>query len=143
MHIIPLRIVPMTLAAVVLITSGCNNYDDGPGISLVPRADRVANTWIIERAIANGDDITAAFEQYVLTLGTDNSATLEAAYTLFGVVITNETTGTWAFANDQEELVLDFEDDQADGTYQILRLTQEELWLRRVGQELELRLHEQ
>jgi hypothetical protein len=39
--------------------------------------------------------------------------------------------------------VLDFSDDQADGTYQILRLTSTELWLRKVGEDLELRLNEQ
>jgi hypothetical protein len=70
-------------------------------------------------------------------------ANLQADYTVFGITVSTETTGTWAFANDQEQLVLDFEDDLADGTYIINRLTQSELWLRKVGEDLELRLKEQ
>jgi len=134
---------PLALATVALLAAGCNKYDDGPGVSLVPRTERVANTWVIDKAFTDGQDITSAYDQYVLTLTTGNDASLVAEYTLFGVVISNETTGTWAFANDQQELVLDFEDDQADGTYQITRLTQTELWLRKVGEDLELRLNEQ
>lgn len=134
---------PITLATVALLAMGCNKYDDGPGISLIPRTERVANTWVIDKATSNGQDISSAYDQYVLTLTSGGSATLEADYTLFGVVISNSTSGTWSFANDQEELVLDFSDDQADGTYQILRLTSTELWLRKVGEDLELRLNEQ
>ena len=135
--------ISLALASVALLAAGCNKYDDGPGISLLPRTERVANTWVIDKATSGGQDITSAFDQYVLTLTSGGSATLEADYTFFGVVISNSTTGTWSFANDQEELVLDFADDQADATYQILRLTTNELWLRKVGEDLELRLKEQ
>lgn len=134
---------PLALAAVALLAMGCKKYDDGPGISLVPRTERVANTWVIERATADGDDVTSSYDQYVLSLTTDGAATLDAEYTVFGVDVSTETTGTWAFANDQEQLVLDFEEDLADGTYIINRLTQTELWLRKVGEDLELRLREQ
>ena len=133
----------ITVATIALLAVSCNKYDDGPGISLVPRNERVANTWVIEKAMADGQDVTGSFEQYVLSLTTGGDATLEADYTLFGVIISNQTTGTWSFANDQEDLVLDFEDDQADGSYQILRLTSDELWLRKLGDDLELQLKEQ
>lgn len=122
---------------------GCNKYDDGPGVSLVPRTERVANRWVIDKAISNEEDVTGAFDQYVLTLNTDKAATLVANYTLFGIAISNQTTGTWSFANDQEQLVLDFEDNAADAIYQMNRLTQKELWLRKMGEDLELRLKEQ
>ncbi|MEX1132952.1 MAG: hypothetical protein WEC15_06995 [Flavobacteriales bacterium] len=134
---------PLALAAIVLMSTGCSKYDDGPGVSLVPRTERVANTWVIDRATADGENVTADYNQYVLGLTTDNAATLEAEYTVFGIDVSTETTGTWAFASDQEQLVLDFEEDLADGTYIINRLTQSELWLRKVGEDLELRLREQ
>lgn len=134
---------PLALATVALLVVGCKKYDDGPGVSLVPRTERVANTWVIEKALSDGADVTSDFDQYVLTLTNDNAATLVAQYTLFGIDISNETSGTWSFANDQAELVLDFEDDIADATYQINRLTQKELWLRKMGEDLELRLKEQ
>lgn len=134
---------PLALATVALLAAGCSKYDDGPGISLVSRTERVANTWVIDRATADGENVTSDYDQYVLTLTTNNVANLQADYTVFGITVSTETTGTWAFANDQEQLVLDFEDDLADGTYIINRLTQSELWLRKVGEDLELRLKEQ
>jgi len=93
--------------------------------------------------LADGEDVTSAYDQYVLALTTEGVASLAADYTVFGVVVSTQTTGTWIFANDQEQLVLDFEEDLADGTYIINRLTQTELWLRKVGEDLELRLKEQ
>jgi hypothetical protein len=134
---------PLALATAALLATGCSKYDDGPGVSLIPRTERMANTWVIERATADGDVVTDDYDQYVLDLNTDGAATLQAEYTVFGVDVNTQTSGTWAFANDQEELVLDFEEDLADGTYIINRLTQTELWLRKVGEDLELRLREQ
>lgn len=84
--------------------------------------------------------MTSDYDNYVLTLTTGGSATLVATYTVFGVNFTGETNGTWAFQNDDEELVLDFENNDADGTYQIRRLTETELWIHKVGDDLELRL---
>ena len=66
-----------------------------------------------------------------------------ATYTVFGTDFTYDTNGTWAFQNDDEELVLDFEDNAADGTYQIRRLTESQLWLHKVGDDLELHLKSQ
>lgn len=134
---------PLALAALALLAVGCNKYDDGPGVSLVPRTERVANTWVIDRATADGDNVTGDFDQYVLTLTSNGDATLDATYTLFGIDISTVTSGTWSFASDQEDLVMDFEDNLADGTYRIERLTQTELWLRKQGDDLELRLKEQ
>jgi hypothetical protein len=135
--------VSLALASVAVLATGCSKYEDGPGISLVSRTERVANTWVIEKAMADGEDVTSAYEQYVLALTTEGAASLEADYTVFGVVVSTQTTGTWSFANDEEQLVLDFEEDLADGTYLINRLTQTELWVRKVGEDLELRLKEQ
>jgi hypothetical protein len=134
---------PISLAAITLFAVACDKYDDGPGISLVPRTERVANTWVIEKATSSGQDITSAYDRYTLTLNSNGDATLDAEYTILGVIISNSTDGNWSFANAQEDLVLDFGDDQADDTYRILRLTTTELWIRQVEDELELHLKEQ
>jgi hypothetical protein len=134
---------PLALAAVAILAVGCKKYEDGPGVSLVPRTERVANTWVIDKAYSDGQDVTNDYDQYVLTLTTNGNATLVAEYTLLGILFSFETTGTWSFANDQEDLVLDFENDAADGTYRITRLTRSELWMREEGGNLELRLKEQ
>ncbi len=137
------KILIPALALAVLSIAGCKKYNDGPLISLSPRAERVANTWLIDHATANGNDATSDFEAYVLTLTSSGDATLVATYTVFGTAFSFNTSGTWAFQNDDEELVLDFADNSADGTYQIRRLTEEQLWLHKVGDDLELHLKPQ
>ena len=130
-------------ALLTIFVTGCKKYDEGPLINLTPRNERVANTWVIDNATADGDNVTADFDNYVLTLTTGGDATLLATYTVFGADFTYDTNGTWAFQNDDEELVLDFEDNAADGTYQIRRLTENQLWLHKVGDDLELHLKPQ
>ena len=131
------------LLALGLCLPACKKYDDGPLISLTSREERIANTWVIDKAFEGGQDVTTSYDNYVLALTTGHAATLNAQYVFFGVPINTETSGTWAFENNDETLVLDFEDNVADGTYQILRLTEPELWLRKTGDDLELRLKEQ
>jgi hypothetical protein len=126
-----------------LTLPACKKYDEGPLISLTPREERIANTWVIDKAIEAGNDVTSSYDNYVLVLTTDHAATLNAQYEFFGVPINTQTNGTWAFGNDDENLILDFEDNVADGTYLILRLTEPQLWLRKIGDDLELRLKEQ
>lgn len=130
-------------ALLTIFVTGCKKYDEGPLINLTPRNERVANVWVIDNATADGDNVTADFDNYVLTLTTGGDATLLATYTVFGTDFTYDTNGTWAFQNNDEELVLDFEDNAADGTYQIRRLTENQLWLHKVGDDLELHLKPQ
>ena len=111
-------------ALLTIFVTGCKKYDEGPLINLTPRNERVANTWVIDEATADGDNVTADFDNYVLTLTTGGDATLLATYTVFGADLNYDTNGTWAFQNEDEELVLDFEDNAADGIYQIRRLTE-------------------
>lgn len=132
---------PILLAmGVGLFISGCNKYDDGPAFSLRSREERIANTWRVENAMEGTNDVTSSFTQYELRLTKDHDAALTAEYTLGIITFTFETTGTWDFENNDEDLRLDFEDDAADETYEILRLKENELWLREKGDDLELHL---
>lgn len=127
-------------AFLALTTVSCSKYEDGPAISLRSKTQRVANTWKIENAYRNGEDVTSDYDQYVLTLRDDNTARLVAIYTSGVFSVEVETNGTWTFEDKKEVLVLNFEDDAADGKYLILRLKEKELWLREVGGDDELHL---
>ena len=131
-----------SMIALVAVTGlmGCKKYDDGPMFSLRSREERISNTWRIDRAMTGSDDVTSAFDQYELRLTKDHDASLTATYTLFGTDFSFTTSGTWSFENKDEDLRLDFEDGDADETYQILRLKETELWLREKGGDLELQL---
>lgn len=124
----------------IMTISSCKKYEDGPLISLRSKTERIANTWQIEKAIEDGEDITDQYDQYELQLFSDGDARLVAIYTLADFTFEYETNGTWDFSDDKEELELDMENDDADKTYQILRLKEKELWLREKGEDVELRL---
>ncbi len=122
------------------LSTGCGKYDDGPEFSLRSRKERVANTWRVEKAMNGTDDVTSAFSQYELKLTKDGDATLTANYALGDLTFEYATSGTWELTNSDEDLKLDFENDDADETYTILRLKEEELWVREKGGNLELQL---
>lgn len=128
------------VAALCTAFTACQKYEDGPAFSLRSREERVANDWRVERAMDGSDDVTSAFDQYELRLSRERDATLIARYTLGEVVFEFSTSGEWEFQNHSEDLRLDFENDAADETYEILRLKDKELWLREKGDDLELHL---
>jgi len=134
-----------TASVLALITlgalgTGCGKYDDGPDLSLRSRKERIANTWRVEKAMNGGDDVTYAFDEYELKMTKDGDATLTANYELGDLTFEFATNGTWDLENSDEDLKLDFENNDADETYEILRLKETELWLQEKGGDLELRL---
>jgi len=130
----------LAMGAGLFLSTGCNKYDDGPAFSLRSREERIANTWKVESAKEGSNDVTSSFTQYELRLTKGGDAALQADYELGSLTFSFQTTGRWAFENDDEDLRLDFEDDAADETYEILRLKENELWLREKGDDLELHL---
>lgn len=120
------------------MVASCSKYEDGPAISLVSKLERVANDWEIEKAERNGDNVTEDYDQYELYLDDDYSARLVARYTSDNITFVYETDGSWEFNNDKEELALDFDNDDADSEYIILRLTSNEMWLQDKSDDTEL-----
>ncbi len=138
------RISTIILAACTFVAavsmSSCTKYEEGPAISFRSKKQRVANTWQIDRAYRNGNDVTSDYDQFELQMLHDGDAKLVAIYTFGNFTYEYQTNGTWDFSDNKEDLILDFEDDEADRTYNILRLKEKELWLREVGGEDELHL---
>lgn len=130
----------LTVLVAASLFTACQKYDDGPFFSFRTREARVANNWQVEQAMDNGSDVTSAFDQYELRLTKDRDATLTATYSLGSVDFQFATNGTWDFENNHEDLRLDFENNDADGTWQILRLKEKEMWLREKGGNIELHL---
>jgi hypothetical protein len=138
-----MRTTPVLLLLALVISIGsisCSKYEDGPAFSLRSKTERISNTWRVEKAMENSSDVTSDFDQYQLQMLSDGDATLAALYTLGDLTFEFQTNGTWSFENNSEDVRLDFENDAADRTYQILRLKEDELWLREKGGTLELHL---
>lgn len=128
------------LLSTLVVLPSCSKYEEGPGVSLRTKKARVANTWEVEKAMRNNEEVTDDYDEYTLKTTKDGDAELAANYSSGSFSFEYETQGTWDFADDKETLMLDFENDAADVNYQILRLAEDEMWLREIGGEDELHL---
>jgi hypothetical protein len=110
--------------ALITITS-CGKYEEGPGFSLRSAKARVVNTWVIEKYIANGQDVTSAilamFNDHALEFKSDDSY----KFTANG----GSETGTWSFDSKKEQLELLETGSTTKFNQRILRLTNKEMWL--------------
>jgi hypothetical protein len=130
------------LVALVLLSaifmSSCSKYEEGPGLSLRSKKARVVNNWKIAQAISDGKDVTSDYNKYELNLTDNYNATLSADYVFFGSTYTYITQGTWSFVDDKKMIACDFAEDSADGVYVILKLKENEMWVKKVDEDLEL-----
>lgn len=123
-----------------LVLASCTKYEYGPEFTLLTKKQRVTNSWEVDRAYEDGNDVTSSYDEYDLVLNKDQSARLTATYGNSGTQVIFQTDGTWEFLDKGAQLYLDMENDDADQTFFILRLTDDELWLREKGDDLELHL---
>lgn len=130
----------LLLSVLFLTTPSCKKYEEGPYVSLRSKTERVANNWRVEKAMNGNTDITSDFERYEIIFTTSNRASIIAAYKFFGTTYAYITEGTWSFNGNKEKLIVDYENNEADRVYFILRLSEDEMWLREEGSALELHL---
>ncbi len=129
----------LLLMLVVLFSlTSCKKYEDGPFIDFHSKTERVANSWKISQATDNGNNITSDYNKYDLNLLKNGTASLVANYKFLGVDYELTTDGTWTFLDDNEKLSFDFDNNDADGIYKILRLKEDEMWLKKDAGTLEL-----
>ncbi|NDP22344.1 MAG: hypothetical protein GZ091_14870 [Paludibacter sp.] len=128
----------LLLTIVSVSFTSCSKYPDGPIVSLVSRAERVANNWKVGQAFDDGKDVTANYNQYEMDLTKAGAASLTAKYTVLGVTFDFTTSGTWSFISNFEKITFDFDNNSSDGVYKILRLTENEMWLKEDAGTLEL-----
>ncbi len=116
-------------ALALILVSSCKKYPDGPAISLLPKKERVDNTWVLNKAIEDGVDKTGdyqtTFKNYKLTMTKGGDYTL--TYTFF--FLDYQETGTWVFNSDKTKIIFDpTSNNNANDEWTILRLKEEELW---------------
>lgn len=128
------------LFSILVLTASSCKYEDGPFISLRSKAERVANVWVIDKAYKDGNDETSNYDQYELNLSKGGDAKLTSNYSSGGFTFSFTTEGNWVFENKKNDIRLDFDDDDADQVYEILRLKENELWIKEKGGTRELQL---
>jgi hypothetical protein len=115
----------IALTLVMMISYSCSKYDDGPFFSLRTKKGRLVGEWELDKLILNGQtqsldsdyDIIWEFER-----DGDFEQTLEYGSYSYGY------NGDWEFDNNGEELEIEI-NEYGTQTYEINRLTNNELWI--------------
>lgn len=118
----------------LLLLAACGKYEEGPSLSLRSKKARVANEWEIFYAfdLEDQQETTADY----------TNETWE--FTKDGDFIERESdqvdkTGSWEFMSGKEEIVISFPTKVKK--YTILRLKENEMWLKDHEEELHLSTH--
>lgn len=127
----------LLFAFVSLTFFSCGKYEEGPKISFASKKARVANTWAIEKKMMGSTDITGSYRQ---TIESESYVMEEdGKYSWIETTVaippypsqTTTETGTWQFANKDKELTkLSNAPGSITDTYTIVRLKNNEMWLR-------------
>ena len=113
------------IVAVTLMFSNCGKYEEGPAISFRTKTARVANDWVIEKYIVDGEEQDISwFSGYVLTLEKDGTG----RYTFKG----SSEEIKWEFDSSKEKLgITDADKSFEDDDYEtILKLKNDEMWIK-------------
>lgn len=126
----------LPLIIILSVFSSCSGYEDGPGFSLIPRKVRLVNKWKIEKKFKNDQEQTLSEDEKkgYWNLKNDNSAEVVA----YSGNMTFTFTGTWEEIDNYSKVrikvsgtimgvPLTFDDE-----YTILRLKNNELWVKQV-----------
>lgn len=129
-----LNVILLTVVASVLMLTSCSPYEEGPAISLRSRTERLCNEWRLTRLYLNGTEQTLSSFDQQTTLEFKDNGTVNYSYAVMdstAIVITG--SGTWEFNDDQTEVITKITyvlGGTETDTFKILRLKEEELWLK-------------
>lgn len=108
----------------------CGMYEEGPDISFRSKIKRISNTWKIEQAFKDDEDISNNYNYWKVTLTPEG-------YFFFFFSLDNSSfninfTGTWELSDDKKIIEVFIQDGLNNTTiqhYEIIRLKENEMWL--------------
>lgn len=125
-----MRNLVLASAITIVCGSGCTKYQDGPLVALQSLTSRAANNWIVDMAFKNTAD-TITNLHFELDLNKNGTAIFSDTTVVDSVpqiqVVTEH--GSWAFTNDNADIVMILNHNQDQKIWQILRLTDSQFWV--------------
>lgn len=113
----------------VLASSSCTKYPNGANLSLRSSADRLANLWVLDKYLENGqnrsDSFALQYKDLVWRFGKDNS------FDFYGQYKGNawSRSGDWHFADNKQNINLVNQASDSTYSFAILQLREKILWL--------------
>lgn len=112
------------LAAAIITAlnfQSCGKYEDGPNFSLRTKQNRLLGDWEVVRV----GNQTFPQNDYSIEMSFDKNGDFEFSYSY--ATYSDSYQGSWEFSGDKEDLELTLDNEVQD--FEILRLTNKELWL--------------
>lgn len=117
------------LSVLVLHTSSCKRYEEGPAFTLRTAKARLVNTWEIEKYMVNGEDITALVLPFFGEHSLEFSRDKRYEWNIGGL---NEK-GNWTFIEGKDKVEMQEDGASEKFSQKIIKLTNNEFWVE--GQE--------
>jgi hypothetical protein len=118
------------LLSVILMSTGCRKYPDGPTISFIPKVNRIAQNWTVDQIYRNDIEETTLYDAYTMNFTENRLSWTVDLRDVDPVVIGAD----WELASVKEQIKLTFDEKAPSGETRLLymdirRLTQDEFWL--------------
>jgi len=112
----------------MLIVSACNKLEDGPLFSIYSKTKRIKRSWKIESVqdLKTNEYHYKEYDGWILTFEGESKYSKKIVYNGKNV----SETGVWKFENDILFMIYYPNEYTIEKQYQLLRLTQKELWVK-------------
>ena len=108
----------------------CGKYEEGPGISLLSKKNRITNVWSLSSKITNSQTTNLSNTTWKVEIKDDETYNAQATY--LGIPFLNES-GIWKFSTDKRQLLTTASGSSNTDSWEIIRLTKDELKLKYIS----------
>ena len=120
----------LVLALLLAVGVSCGKYEEGPGISLLSKKNRITNVWSLSSRMTNSQTTNLSNSTWKVEIKDDETYTSQATY--LGIPFLNES-GIWKFSTDKSQLLTSPSGSSNTDSWEIIRLTKEELKLKYIS----------
>lgn len=118
----------------VIVLTSCSKLEDGPFFSVYSKTKRIKRSWKIESVLdlKTNEYHYKEYDGWILTFEGDSKYTQKIVYG----GITKTEKGVWKFEKDVLYMIYYPQKYTIEKQYQLLRLTQKELWVKNDVEEI-------
>ena len=113
-----------------ILLFSCGKYEEGPGISLLTKKNRITNVWSLSSRMTNSQTTNLSNSTWKVEIKDDETYTSQVTY--LGIPFLNES-GIWKFSTDKSQLLTTASGSSNTDSWEIIRFTKDELKLKYIS----------
>jgi outer membrane lipoprotein-sorting protein len=126
------------VAIILLVTSSCNKYEEGPFFSFRSAKHRLVRDWRMTEKTEDGTSTKNHSQKTDLFFGKKGGFKRDENYPSNGVTINDNEVGTWGFNKKKTEIIITPQDNSEMIIWTILELRDDKLIIKRILNKKEL-----